>query len=94
MTQENNESYASRLFVGNLPFSITETDLREFFQQAGNVMRIYMPATENGQSRGFAFVQMSGNIDAQVAIFRFDGSQFEDRRLTVAFAKQQRRKAA
>ncbi len=84
----------TRLFVGNLPFSATEADVRQFLTPAGRVRWVHILLAQDGRSRGFAFVQMRNNIDAQVAIFRFDGVELEGRQLTIAFARPRNQKAA
>lgn len=75
------DSNTSRLFVGNLPFSATPEDLRKFLTPAGKVRWVHILA-QDGRSRGFAFVEMRNNIDAQIAIFRFDGPELQGRQLT------------
>lgn len=84
----------TRLFVGNLPFSATEDEVRNLLEPAGQVRSVHILLAQSGGSRGFAFVEMGSNIDAQVAIFRFDGSEFEGRQLIIAFARPRRQQAA
>ncbi len=77
----------SRLFVGNLPYSCTEGDLRGLFE-GGFVVRDVRIVTdrETGRSRGFAFVELEG--DAAGAIQRFDGHELGGRRLAVREAHE------
>ena len=77
-----------KLYVGNLGFDVTTKDLEELFAQAGvceSVAVITDRAT--GQSRGFGFVEMSSNADAQKAIEQFDGREFKGRALKVNEAR-------
>ncbi|KAI4300539.1 hypothetical protein L6164_033907 [Bauhinia variegata] len=79
-------SEAGRLFVGNLPYSMTSSQLAEIFGEAGNVVTaeiVYDRVTD--RSRGFAFVTMGSVEDAKEAIRMFDGSQFGGRTAKVNF---------
>ncbi|XP_057951247.1 33 kDa ribonucleoprotein, chloroplastic [Malania oleifera] len=77
---------ASRLFVGNLPFSMTSSQLAEIFGQAGRVdsVEIVYDRVTN-RSRGFAFVSMGSVEEAQAAIRMFEGSQIGGRTAKVNF---------
>ena len=78
-----------KLYVGNLGFDVTNKDLEELFAQAGvceSVAVITDRAT--GQSRGFGFVEMASNADAQKAIQQFDGQEFKGRALKVNEARE------
>ncbi|XP_027350826.1 33 kDa ribonucleoprotein, chloroplastic [Abrus precatorius] len=77
---------AGRLYVGNLPFSMTNSQLAEIFGEAGTVMSVeivYDRVTD--RSRGFAFVTMGRVEDAKEAIGMFDGSQVGGRTVKVNF---------
>lgn len=79
---------ASRLFVGNLPFTTTENDLQDHFAQAGSVTAVnIMQDRATGRSRGFAFVEMSSQDDATKAISMFHQKDFQGRPLTVNEAR-------
>jgi len=81
---------ATKLFVGNLPFNTTNADLEELFSQAGTVASVNIIADKfSGKSRGFGFVEMADSREAQAAIERFSGYQFQGRALTVNEAKPQ-----
>src|SRR5436853_1116570 len=77
---------SKKLYVGNLPFSTTEEDLRTTFGQYGDVTsaQIVMDR-DTGRSRGFAFVEMADGADQ--AIETLNGAQFNGRALTVNEAK-------
>jgi RNA recognition motif-containing protein len=80
----------SKLYVGNLSFETTEAELQALFAQAGTVQAInIIRDRETGRTRGFAFVEMINEADAQSAIDRFDEQSFGGRNLTVNFAKPQ-----
>ncbi len=77
-----------KLYVGNLSFSTTEEELRELFSQAGTVQSAALiKDRDTGRSRGFAFVEMSTQAEAQAAISKFNGHRFGDRELTVNIAR-------
>src|SRR5262245_17227603 len=79
---------ATKLFVGNLPFSTTENDLQDHFAQAGAVLAVnIMQDRATGRSRGFAFVEMSTQDDASKAISMFHQKDFQGRSLTVNEAR-------
>jgi len=78
----------TKLYVGNLPFNTTENDLQELFGQAGAVQEVtLMQDRFTGKSRGFAFVTMSSDEEAQNAISKFNGQTIEGRPLTVNEAR-------
>ena len=78
----------TKLYVGNLSFNTTETDLQDLFAQAGAVQEVTLMQDKfTGKSRGFAFVTMSSEADAQKAITDFNGKTVEGRPLTVNEAR-------
>ena len=78
----------TKLFVGNLPFSATESALEALFEQAGAVSSVVIMTDKfTGRSRGFGFVEMAHDQEAQDAIARFHGYEFLGRALTVNVAK-------
>ena len=73
-----------KLYVGNISFTITESDLRHFFEQFGSVTEIkVINDRETGQPRGFAFVTMSNEPEGRAAIKNLDGKEFGGRPLIV-----------
>ena len=77
-----------KLYVGNLPFSMTENDLTDLFAQAGNVARVQMINDRvTGRPRGFGFVEMGTPEEAQAAISKFHGQEINGRALTVNEAR-------
>jgi len=78
----------SKLYVGNLSYSTTEDDLRQLFSQAGSVKSVsVIKDRETGRSKGFGFVEMGSDEDAQKAISQFNGQNFQDRSLKVNVAR-------
>jgi RNA recognition motif-containing protein len=77
-----------KLYIGNLAFGVSDKDLEELFTQAG-VCESAAVITDRatGQSRGFGFVEMSSNAEAQKAIQQFDGQEFKGRALKVNEAR-------
>ena len=80
----------SKLYVGGLPYSATESQLNDLFAQHGTVASARIITDKfTGQSRGFGFVEMSSQEEAQAAISAVNGTQIEGRTLTVNEAKPQ-----
>jgi len=78
-----------KLYVGNLAHQATEADLKELFAQAGLCESVAIITDRNsGQSRGFGFVEMASNDDAQKAIGMFNGQDLKGRALTVNEARE------
>jgi RNA recognition motif-containing protein len=78
----------TKLYVGNLPFSTTELDLQDLFAQAGTVTAVELIQDKfTGKSRGFAFVTMASDGDAQNAVTQLHGKPFDGRTLTVNEAR-------
>ncbi len=79
------------IYVGNLPFSTTDNELRDLFSQAGGVISArIITDRETGRSRGFGFVEMGSNSEAEEAIRRFHGFAMGGRNLTVNEARPRR----
>src|SRR6185295_8720358 len=77
-----------RLYVGNLPYKTTDEDLNALFSQAGAVESVrVMRDMATGRARGFAFVEMVSEADAQSAITQFHDRPFGGRTLTVNEAR-------
>src|SRR5918992_3336821 len=82
------DSMGRRLYVGNLPYSATEDQLTELFSRAGKVDNVrVMRDMATGRARGFAFVEMGSDEDAQKAISEFHEQQMEGRALVVNEAR-------
>ena len=81
-----------KLYVGNLPMQMTETELKELFTEAGNVASAkIITDRQTGQPRGFGFVEMETKSDGQKAISMLNGRTVEGRPLAVNEAKPQQR---
>ena len=79
---------AKKLFVGNLPYNTTNEELGEFFAQFGEVMSAAVIMDRaTGRSKGFGFVEMTNDEEADAAIAKGDGIEFEGRKLTVSEAR-------
>src|SRR3954447_1820523 len=79
---------AKRLYVGNLAYSVTSDDLQEMFERFGTVRSAQVLSDrETGRSRGFGFVEMDNDDEAEAAIENLDGSDQQGRRLTVNEAR-------
>ena len=77
-----------KLYVGNLPYEIGETELQDLFAKAGSVESVnVMRDQATGRARGFAFVEMSTDDEAQNAITALNGTQVGGRSLTVNEAR-------
>ena len=79
---------ATKLYVGGLPYSTTQDQLQTAFAQAGAVTSVSIIMDKmTGRSRGFGFVEMGSDEDAQKAIEMWNGKDFDGRKLTVNEAK-------
>jgi cold-inducible RNA-binding protein len=79
----------TRLYVGNLPFSVTQESLREAFAPSGTVTDVHIVTDrESGQPRGFAFVTMSSTQEAADAMAAMNGASMEGRALRVNEAEE------
>ncbi|MDA1184327.1 MAG: RNA-binding protein [Acidobacteria bacterium] len=79
-----------KLFVGNLPYETVEQDLETLFAEAGQVETVsVMRDRMTGRARGFAFVEMASDDDAQKAVTQLNGHQLGGRALTVNEARPQ-----
>ncbi len=81
----------TRLYVGNLPFDVDEAQVRTLFQEGGREVaevKIVMDR-DTGRPRGFAFVEMTSQADAQAAIAAMNGREVGGRALTVNEAREQ-----
>jgi RNA recognition motif-containing protein len=77
-----------KIFVGNFSFSTTEDDLRELFQPFGNIDSVAVVTDrQTGRSRGFGFVEMGDNGEAEKAIAALNGKEFSGRTLNVNEAR-------
>ena len=83
---------SKKLYVGNLPFSATEEELRSLFESHGSVASVnVIMDRETGRSRGFAFVEMDEASAADDAMRALDGSDMAGRSLRVNEAQDKRR---
>jgi len=79
---------ATKLYVGGLPYSTTQDELQNAFSQAGAVSSVSIIMDKmTGRSRGFGFVEMTNDSDAEKAIEMWNGKDFDGRKLTVNEAK-------
>lgn len=79
---------ASKLYVGNLNFDVRDTDLEDLFSQHGAVQSAQVITDrDTGRSKGFGFVEMSSDAEAQAAIEALNGREFLGRNLTVNEAR-------
>jgi RNA recognition motif-containing protein len=81
----------TKIYVGNLPLQITESDLQTHFSQAGDVVSVkILKDRQTGQSRGFAFVEMSTRREAQKAVSMLNKRSFMEKELLVKEARVRR----
>ncbi len=78
----------SKLYVGNLSYNVTEEQLRELFSQAGAITEVAMIMDrDTRRPKGFGFVEMATQVEAQKAIEMYNEHELDGRRLTVNFAR-------
>jgi RNA recognition motif-containing protein len=81
---------AAKLYVGNLPYSVTEAKLEEHFSQHGKVVSARIITDKfSGRSKGFGFVEMESDEQAERAISALNGTEFEGRTIVVSAARPQ-----
>ncbi|HEX9963254.1 MAG TPA: RNA-binding protein [Pyrinomonadaceae bacterium] len=79
---------STKLYVGNLSFRVSSEDLHEHFSQAGSVESAnIVQDRETGRSRGFGFVEMSNEEEANNAIAQFNGQEYDGRNMVVNEAR-------
>jgi RNA recognition motif-containing protein len=82
-----------KLYVGNLSFGASEDDLKKLFSEAGAVQSVKIVTDPySGRSRGFGFVEMASNSDAEKAISLINGKTFMERALIVSEARPQKKR--
>jgi len=80
----------AKLYVGNLPYSATEERLQQHFAQHGSVVSARIITDKfSGRSKGFGFVEMGADAEAQKAITALNGTDFEGRNIVVSEARPQ-----
>lgn len=80
----------NKLYVGNVSFSSTEASLTDLFSQAGTVTSCkIITDRDTGRSKGFCFIEMSTEAEAQAAIAKFNTQEIDGRALTVSEARPQ-----
>ncbi len=78
---------SKKLYVGNLLFETTEDNLKEYFSKLGAVISATVIRFRDGKSKGFGFVEMEKEEDAQKAIETLNGQEYQGRKLVVAEAR-------
>ncbi len=80
----------TKLYVGNLSYSVEETKLQELFSRHGSVASVKVITDKfSGRSKGFGFVEMGSNEEAERATAALNGSEFEGRAIVVSEARPQ-----
>jgi cold-inducible RNA-binding protein len=83
---------SSKVFVGNLDFNTTKTEVQTLFSQIGEIKDVFLPTDrESGRPRGFAFVEFASDEDAAKAIEKFNGYELSGRALRVNAAEDRPR---
>ena len=79
---------STKLYVGNLPWAFNDNELKDTFKSHGNVISAKVVTDkESGRSRGFGFVEMESDNEANSAIKALNGTDFKGRKLVVAAAR-------
>jgi RNA recognition motif-containing protein len=86
---------AAKLYVGNLPYNVTEERLQQHFAQHGSVVSARIITDKfTGRSKGFGFVEMASEQEAEKATSALNGTDFEGRNIVVSEARPQAPRAA
>ena len=81
---------ATKLFVGNLDWTVTSDDLKQLFSPVGTVVdAVVISDKMSGRSRGFGFVEMSSDDEAKKAVEKLNGSDLKGRKINVNEARPQ-----
>ena len=84
----NDRRVNMNIYVGNLAYSVTEDELKDAFSSFGDVTSVKLITDKfSGQSKGFGFVEMTNNSEADTAIKKLNGTALKDRNITVNQAK-------
>lgn len=79
----------NKLYIGNIPFSISENELSDLFNSVGNVQNVFIPTDkDSGRPRGFAFIEMSSDVEASAAVDQLNDANIDGRNIKVAFATE------
>ena len=79
---------SNTLYIGNLPFKITNEELKSYFSSAGEIKEVtHVRDRVSGRSNGCGFIEMSNSSEANIAIENLHGSELEGRIITVALAR-------
>ncbi len=82
------------IYVGNLSYTKTEDDLRDLFSQAGTVVDVKLIMDrDSGRSKGFAFIEMTTQVEAEKAITLFNGTMVDERPLKVNIARPEKKRS-
>jgi len=82
---------SKKIYVGNLPFNATETEIREKFEEFGSVTSVNLISDrDTGRPRGFGFVEMDNGEEADAAISAIDQTDMDGRKLNVNEARPRR----
>lgn len=86
--QDSQQENPKKLFVGNLPFRMSEADIQELFAEFGEITNVHLALDRmSGRSRGFAFVEFADEAAAQAAVAAVDGRDIDGRALKVNVAR-------
>lgn len=82
----------SKLYVGNLPYDVEDTDLEKLFSESGTVESVsIVKDRDSGRNKGFGFVEMKSPQDASSTIEKFNGFDFKGRAIKVNLARDKKR---
>ena len=88
MLRVNKKKMSKRLFVGSIAWGTTDATLKSHFEQAGQVDSAAVIIDKmSGRSKGFGFVEMANDADAQTAIDKLNGSELDGRKIVVSEAR-------
>ncbi len=90
-TSATEDQMKTKLFVGNLSYNLDEAGVEELFAQSGKVVSVAIPTDrDTGRKRGFAFVEMGTEAEAEAAIRNLNGQNIDGRQLVVNPSKPKR----
>lgn len=93
-SNQRSRAITARIFVGNLSYTTTAEQLTQLLEDVGSVADVYLPSDRaTGRPRGFAFVEMGSEAEAEAAIEQLDGKELDGRPLRINAAEERRPRA-
>ncbi len=95
MTNKQEVNISSKVFVGNLSYDTSQSDLEILFSEVGQVVQVFLPSDRmTGRPRGFAFIEFNEDSSAEAAIEKYDGHELDSRAIRVSAAEDKQERSS